>query len=159
MCRNLYGETRVQEAKVQTKKGGNQLLTMKEQLNKQQIQLDIRFKSLKHGQELSLMTQAVRHYTAQVGLYLVVRSSYFSTETSLTDYLICLQCHFFKRSLNSLNAVESLVETLSQKLKIDRALNDDYLETVSGTVDDVSFTSIPCLSKVLMPVVKLLLPI
>lgn len=30
------------------------------------MQFDIRFKSLKHGQELSLVTQAVRHYTAQV---------------------------------------------------------------------------------------------
>ena len=143
MCRNLYDE-----AKVQSKKGENQLLTLKEQLNKQEIQLDIRFKSLKHGQELSLMTQAVRHYTAQVGLYLVIGNSPFSTEASLTDYLKCLQCHFFKRSLNSLNAVESLVETLSQKLKIDRALNDDNLETMSGIVDYVSSTSIHCLSKV-----------
>lgn len=73
----MYDETRVQEAKVQSKKGENQLLTLKEQLNKQEIQLDIRFKSLKHGQKLSLMTQAVRHYTAQVGLYRVVRSSSF----------------------------------------------------------------------------------
>ena len=58
-CRNLNDEARVQKAKGQSKKGENQLLTLKEQLNKQEIQLDIRFKSLKHGQDISLMTQVV----------------------------------------------------------------------------------------------------
>ena len=77
-----------------------------------------------------------------------MRNSPFSTEANLTDNLKCLQCHFFKRSLNSLNAIESLVETFSHKLKIDRALNDDNLETMSGIVDYVSSTSIHCLSKV-----------
>jgi hypothetical protein len=65
----LHDHLGIQKEKSKGGKGdaaGSRLSAVKEELRKQEMQFDIRFKSLKHGQELGLVTQAVRHYTAQV---------------------------------------------------------------------------------------------
>ena len=149
-CRRLYDQLGFQKIKSKSSKGdiiGDKLTAIKEELTKQEMQFDIRFKSLQHGQELSLVTQAIRHYTAQVGLF-TIKPIFCKRDSWFNIILKPLQCHLFDKSLKTLNTVESSVKKFSQKLKIDRALNDDNLETVSGTVDDVSSTSIHCLSKV-----------
>lgn len=99
--RELYNQMRLQKPKGRRKKGDaleQQLMTIKEQLNDKAALLDLRFQSLRHGRELSLITQAARHHMAQV--------------------------HLFGKGLNSLNAVESMIKHLSNELHIDQTLSE-----------------------------------
>ncbi|MCO5591914.1 hypothetical protein L7F22_045907 [Adiantum nelumboides] len=131
--RDFYNQMKLQKPKGRRKKGDfldQQLNTIKEQLNEQATQLGLRFQSLKHGQELSLMTQAARHHKAQV--------------------------HLFAKGLNSLNAVDSMIKKLSTDFHIDETLsegetglqlNEDNYEAETDFLrnndDDVSSSSSP----------------
>lgn len=99
--RQSYNQMRLQKPKGRGKKGDaldQQLMIIKEELNNQAMMLDLRFQSLKRGQELSLVTQAARHHTAQV--------------------------HLFGKGLELLNVVESDVKHLSSELHIDTTLSE-----------------------------------
>eukprot|EP00250_Pteridium_aquilinum_P011325 c19992_g1_i1 orf=602-2431(+) len=102
--RELYNQMRLQKPKGRRKKGDasdQQLMAIKEQLNDQATLLDLRFQSLKRGREMSLITQAAQHHMAQV--------------------------HLFGKGLSSLNAVESMVEHLSNELHIDQTLDEENI--------------------------------
>lgn len=96
----LYNQLRAQRPKGKGKKdkGDAQLLTIKEEVDDLAMLLGLRLQSLKLGRELSLVTQAARHHTAQA--------------------------HLFGKGLEFLNAVEPVVKQLSQDRNIDRTLSE-----------------------------------
>lgn len=93
-----------------------------------------RVESLKQGQSRSLLTQAARHHAAQVFPLLLFPYSFLMTP-SLTSFssffflnfhncywIFCKQINFFRKGLQSLEAVEPHIRDVAEKQHIDYEL-------------------------------------